>query len=116
MTSDIRMVAAFIGRLASAPCAMNASVWSIARKMYDGPAETGSVATSAPIAGPERSVMIEAATTKAAAIAMRSARESRKASSGDILFLRHARQREPGHDGAETLTPSVISPRPADRS
>jgi hypothetical protein len=36
-----------------------------------GPAETGNVATSAPITGPARSAMKEADTTKAAATAMR---------------------------------------------
>src|SRR4051812_42324126 len=53
--------------------------------MYEGPAETGSVAISAPIAGPERSVIIEAITTNAAATAMRRTSERRKASSGDIV-------------------------------
>src|SRR4051794_2723575 len=107
------MVAALIDRPASAPCATNAASWSIARKIYDGPADTGRDATRAPIAGPDRSVMIEAVMTNAAATAMRSASESRKARSGDILLLRH---------GGSAMTERrpirrvAASPRPVGRS
>src|ERR1700733_4131726 len=79
------IVAALTGRLASAPSAMNAASWSSARNTYDGPAEIGNVATSAPITGPDFSVMTEDVTTNAAVIAMRSASVSRKESSGDII-------------------------------
>src|SRR3979490_539946 len=77
------MVAVLIGRLASAPSAMNAALWSSARDTEDGPAEIGKVAISAPITGPERSVITEAETTNAAVTAMRSASVRMKARSGD---------------------------------
>ena len=48
------------------------------------PPKSASVATSAPITGPERSVMTDAVTTNAAVIAMRSTSVRMKASSGDI--------------------------------
>ena len=47
----------------------------------------GSVATSAPITGPERSVMIDADTTNAAEIAMRKRRIRMKCRSRDIFVL-----------------------------
>src|ERR1700761_8695781 len=91
------MVAALIGRLASAPSAIKDASWSSARNTEDGPAEIGNVATSAPITGPERSVITDADTTKAAVIAMRSARIRMKGSSGDILIRRPGQaKREPG--------------------
>ena len=74
-----------MGRLANAPSPMNAASWSSARNTYDGPAEIGSVATNAPITGPERSVITEADTTKTAVIAIRSASVSTKTNSGDIV-------------------------------
>src|SRR5579863_4669272 len=47
----------------------------------------GSVAINAPITGPDRSVMMDAVTTNAAATAMRSAITRMKRRSGDIFFL-----------------------------
>src|SRR5215216_6805435 len=66
----------------------------------DGPAEIGSVAISAPITGPERSVTTEAVTTNAAANAMRRASVRTKASSGDMLAVVPA--------NAGTHTPRLI--------
>src|SRR4051795_7299674 len=83
----MKIVAALTGKLDRAPCAMKAASWASARKTYDGPAETGKVATSAPITGPERSVMIDAVTTNAAATIMRRTRMRMKWSSGDIFFF-----------------------------
>ena len=110
------MVAAFIGRLATAACAMKTSSWSIARNTYEGPAETGSVAISAPIAGPERSVIIEAETTNAAATAMRSATERMKASSGDIVRRSpavHSLSPLARGEGPTSRAPAASSPQPA---
>src|SRR4051795_10081789 len=90
----MKIVAALTGKLDRAPCAMKAASWASARKTYDGPAETGKVATSAPITGPERSVMIDAVTTNAAATIMRRTRMRMKWSSGDIFVL--SSRRRPG--------------------
>src|ERR1700761_8292871 len=98
------MVAALIGRLASAPSAIKDASWSSARNTEDGPAEIGKVATSAPITGPERSVITDADTTNAAVIAMRSARVSRKRRSGDIGFLLPS----PGRGGPAHMERSEI--------
>jgi hypothetical protein len=64
-------------------------------KHVGGPAEIGSVATSAPITGPERSVITDADTTNAAVTAMRSASVRMKASSGDILKSSSAKADDP---------------------
>ena len=60
-------------RIRFAPCEPTLPLQGRVKKR---PAEIGNVATSAPITGPERSVITEADTTNAAVMAMRSAAES----------------------------------------
>src|ERR1700688_4206351 len=92
------MVAALIGRLAHAPSAVKWASGSTRRKTEEGPAEIGKVATSAPITGPERSVITDADTTKAAVTAMRSTSVGMKIRSGDIFSVVPAKAGAHNHD------------------
>src|ERR1700677_3156022 len=109
------MVAALIGRLANAPSALNAASLSSASNTYEGPAEIGKVATSAPITGPARSVITDADTTNAAVTAMRSSSIRIKASSGGIaviVILRCPRNARASKDGQQRRPSRLASLAP----